>query len=39
MQPMFDLIMKQVPPAEDFSDKPLRLQIANLSYDDYLGRL
>ena len=39
MQPMFDMIMEHVPPAEDLSDKPLRLQIANLSYDDYLGRL
>ena len=39
MQPMFDMIMEQVPPAEDFSDQPLRLQIANLTYDDYLGRM
>jgi GTP-binding protein len=37
--PMFDLIEKAVPPAPDYSDKPFRMQIANLGYDDFIGRL
>ncbi len=37
--PMFDLIEKAVQPAPDYSDKPFRMQIANLGYDDFIGRL
>jgi GTP-binding protein len=37
--PIFDLIEKAVPPAPDYSDKPFRMQIANLGYDDFIGRL
>ena len=39
MQPVFDAIMKHVPPAPNLSSEPLRLQIVNLGYDDYVGRL
>lgn|GEM_PF-6665542 len=39
MQPMFDMIMEYVAPAKDLSDQPLRMQIVNLAYDDYLGRM
>lgn len=37
--PIFDLIEKAVPPAPDYSDKLFRMQIANLGYDDFIGRL
>lgn len=37
--PMFDLIEREVAPAPDYSDKPFRMQIANLGYDDFIGRL
>ncbi len=37
--PMFDLIEKAVPPAPDYSDRLFRMQIANLGYDDFIGRL
>jgi predicted membrane GTPase involved in stress response len=36
---MFALIEKAVAPAADLSDKPFRMQIANLGYDDFIGRL
>ena len=36
---MFDLIEKFVEPAADNSDKPFRMEIANLGYDDFIGRL
>ncbi len=39
LTPLFDAILEHVPAAADFSDKPFRMQIANLAYDDYLGRL
>jgi len=37
--PIFDMILEHVTPTEDKSDQPLQLQIVNLGYDDYLGRL
>jgi len=37
--PLFDAILKHVPETPDYSDKPFRMQIANLAYDDYLWRL
>lgn len=39
MTSLFDTIIKLVPPAEDKSSEPFRMQIANLGYDNYLGRL
>ena len=39
LTPLFDEILSFVPEAKDFSDKPFRMQIANLWYDDYLWRL
>jgi GTP-binding protein len=33
------MILEHVPPKPDLSDQPLQLQIVNLGYDDYLGRL
>ena len=39
LTPLFDAIMEYVPEAPNNPEKPLRMQIANLGYDDYLGRL
>jgi GTP-binding protein len=39
LRPLFDLILKQVPAAASNEAAPLRLQVANLKYDNYVGRL
>ncbi|HMT00928.1 MAG TPA: translational GTPase TypA [Candidatus Absconditabacterales bacterium] len=39
MKPLFEAIKEYVKPAADLSDKPFRMQIANLAYDDFVGRL
>ena len=39
LTPLFEEILRFVPEAKDYSDKPFRMQIANLGYDEYLGRL
>ena len=36
---LFDLILATVPPAASDISKPMRLQIANLKYDNYVGRI
>ena len=33
------MILRHVKPAPDLSSEPLQLQVVNLGYDDYLGRL
>ena len=37
--PLFETIHERVPPAEGDRDAPFLLQVANLDYSDYLGRL
>lgn len=37
--PIFDAILKYVPEAPSYPDKPFRMQIANLAYDEFVGRL
>jgi GTP-binding protein len=37
--PLLDFVMKNVPNAPNNSDAPLRLQIVNLAYDNFVGRL
>lgn len=37
--PLFDLILEKVPEAPNHPDKPFRMQITNLAYDDFMGRL
>ncbi len=37
--PLLDYILEKVPEAPNDADKPLKMQIANLSYDNFLGRL
>lgn len=39
LRPLFDLILKSVPPASSDTTKPMRMQIANLKYDNYVGRI
>lgn len=39
ISPLFEAILEHVTPAPDYSDKPFRMQIANLAYDEFLWRL
>lgn len=37
--PLFETILKHVAPFPDKSSGPLQMQVANLAYDDYVGRI
>jgi len=39
LQPLFDAILKTIPPATGDANGPLQILVANLDYSDYLGRL
>ena len=39
MRPLFDAILRHVPPPVGDSTKPLQLQITTLDYSDFLGRI
>ena len=39
MQPLFDGILRHVPPPVGDPEKPLQLQVTTLDYSDYLGRI
>jgi GTP-binding protein len=39
MVPLLDFIMKHVPDAPHHPEKPFRMQIVNLDYDNFVGRL
>jgi len=39
IKPIFELILDKVPEAPNHPDKPFRMQIANLGYDDFVWRL
>src|SRR6516162_9730138 len=39
LQPLFDAIVKTIPPPKGGADGPLQILVANLDYSDYLGRL
>ncbi len=39
MQPLFEGILRHVPPPVGDSEKPLQLQVTTLDYSDYLGRI
>ena len=39
LQPLFKLILDTVPSAKSDVNAPLRMQPANLAYDDYVGRM
>ena len=39
MVPMFEAILRHVPPPVGDAEKPLQLQVTTLDYSDYLGRI
>ena len=39
MRPLFDAILRHVPPPVGDPEKPLQLQITTLDYSDFLGRI
>ncbi len=39
LTPLLDLVLKHVPPARVNLDAPFQMQVMNLAYDDYVGRL
>ncbi|MBU1867163.1 MAG: translational GTPase TypA [Candidatus Margulisbacteria bacterium] len=39
LTPLFETILKHVPPYPDKSADPLQMQVTNLAYDDYVGRI
>ncbi|MDR1781777.1 MAG: translational GTPase TypA [Bacilli bacterium] len=39
LTPLFDTIIKQVKIDENLVNEPLQMQVSNLAYDDYIGRL
>ncbi|MFN3400827.1 MAG: translational GTPase TypA [Ferrovibrio sp.] len=39
MRPLFEAILRHVPPPDVDSDKPLQLQICSLDYSPYVGRI
>ncbi len=39
MQPMFEAILRHVPPPVGDPEKPLQLQVTTLDYSEYLGRI
>ena len=39
IKPLFEAILKYVPPAPSDTEKPFRMQVANLDYDNFLGRM
>jgi len=39
MKPLFDAILRHVPPPVGDVDKPLQLQVTTLDYSDFLGRI
>src|SRR5215831_1737231 len=39
LQPLFEAILKHIPPPQGASETVLQLLVANLDYSDYLGRL
>lgn len=39
LRPLFDLILSTVPPAANNTSVPMRMQTANLKYDNYVGRI
>jgi GTP-binding protein len=39
LTPLFDTILKHVPPYPDKSNEVLQMQVTNLKYDDYVGRI
>jgi GTP-binding protein len=39
LEPLFEAIVKHIPPPRDEREEPLQILIANTEYDDYVGRI
>jgi GTP-binding protein len=39
LRPLFEMILKSIPPPAGYPEYPLQFLVANLDYSDYLGRL
>lgn len=39
LSPLFETILEHVKPYPDKKDQPLQMQVANLAYNDYVGRI
>lgn len=39
LMPLFDAIVREIKPPGDDADAPLKMQVATLNYDDYMGRI
>jgi GTP-binding protein len=39
LQPLFEMIVNQVPAPEGYMDKPLQMLVSNIDSDDYVGRI
>ncbi|MCR5067068.1 MAG: translational GTPase TypA [Erysipelotrichaceae bacterium] len=39
IRPLFETIINYIEPYPDLDDEPLQMQISNLAYDEYIGRL
>lgn len=39
IEPLFETIVKHVQPYPNLMDKPLKMQVSALAYDDYIGRI
>ena len=39
IEPLFETIVKHVQPYPNVMDKPLRMQVSALAYDDYIGKI
>ena len=39
IKPLFETIINYARPFEDLDQEPLQMQVSNLAYDDYIGRL
>lgn len=39
LTPLLDLILEKVPAAENSTELPMRMQVFNLAYDNFLGRM
>lgn len=37
--PLFDMVLDKVPASANDTEKPFKMQIANLAYDNYVGRM
>ena len=37
--PLFEIIINHVEPYPDYNEEPLQMQVSNLAYDEYIGRL